>query len=187
MVKLFTPISYRLDSKDFITFVNEDWNSFALENGAPELTGTQVLQKIIWDFIAGSEIRALYRLIFQRVRSANIRPEILYRCDAPELKRFMKMDIFLCETGEIQCDHFLLKESVRERFFEIELSPQEKSSRLLIMCSVCKKVRITEEHWEEIEWVIKDSELFLQSKIPKISHGLCNTCFLELKKKYNLS
>jgi len=45
---------YVIDEKDRLVGVSGYWNQFAVENCAPQLTQDRILNKRLWDFIAGS-------------------------------------------------------------------------------------------------------------------------------------
>ena len=42
---------YRIDDKDVITFVDQDWLQFAQENDAPDLTSENVIGSNLLDFV----------------------------------------------------------------------------------------------------------------------------------------
>lgn len=50
-------------------------------------------------------------------------------------------------------------------------------SGLLIVCSSCRKIRIDEKAWEQLDDYVVDHSL------ASISHGLCPHCFSEMKQE----
>ena len=86
---------YWIDGTDHIVAVNEAWNDFAIENGAPDLTREHVLGRSLWDYIADLPTKTLYQALIERARQS--RPmDFAYRCDSPTQRRLMHMTI----TGE---------------------------------------------------------------------------------------
>lgn len=50
-------------------------------------------------------------------------------------------------------------------------------SGLLTVCSTCRKIRVDEHMWEQLDEYISDHSLAL------ISHGLCPHCFAEMQQE----
>ena len=59
---------YRVDGEDRIVEISSNWLSFAQENQAGDhCHPSRILEKKIWDFIAGQETQHLYKLVFAKV------------------------------------------------------------------------------------------------------------------------
>jgi hypothetical protein len=167
--------SYSIGPTDRITSVNSAWLRFARENGTPELTAAFVIGKPLWDFITGNEARYLYRLVLERIRM-NDTPVILpFRCDSPEIRRDMRLVISPLYEGNVQFDATLVSEEPRPSL--ALLDPAEpRSDQLLVMCSWCKRARVTEGEWLEPEDAIARLDLFGPPSLPQLSHGICDLC-----------
>ena len=88
-----------LDADDKIVRVNDAWLAFAAENTAPQLTASVVLDQSIWRFIQGQETSYLYQQIFRRVRAGQSPVTFPFRCDSPDCRRFMEMELSLLPGG----------------------------------------------------------------------------------------
>jgi hypothetical protein len=99
-----------IDGADKIVHVNDDWLAFAAENFTPQLTASVVLDQYIWRFIQGQETSYLYRQIFRRVRAGNSPVKIPFRCDSPDCRRFMEMELTLLPGDAIQFMAHILRE-----------------------------------------------------------------------------
>ncbi|RMF84814.1 MAG: hypothetical protein D6736_18575 [Nitrospinota bacterium] len=170
-----SPFIHRIDAEDRIIFVNEAWLAFAQQNDASHLTREAVLGQPLWCFIAGEETQHLYTLLLSQVRSTGQRRWIPFRCDSPDRRRFMEMEIALCAPGEVQFTSWLLREEVRPPLPLFE-AKQERSPTLLTLCSWCKKVKISPTEWIEVEEAIRRLDLFADPHPPRITHGICPSC-----------
>ena len=80
---------------------------FAKENGAPELA--ESVGRSLWDFIADDSTRRLYARIHQHVRMTGRTAGVRFRCDAPNLKRYMSLTISLGDKSALLYRSQLLK------------------------------------------------------------------------------
>ena len=76
-----------------ITSVCERWETFANENGAPGLDATSFVGRLVWDFVAGAEVRLLYLATLQRIRDNDTPVIFPFRCDSPDRRRLMRLVI----------------------------------------------------------------------------------------------
>ncbi|MDW8326993.1 MAG: hypothetical protein RMK99_10535 [Anaerolineales bacterium] len=86
-----TALAYWIDDHDQIVCISNNWPSFALTNGAPDLMPEAVLQRPIWEFMAGDETREFFEILLERVRNHGLSARLPFRCDSPEAVRFMEM------------------------------------------------------------------------------------------------
>lgn len=166
---------YRIDARDRITFVSPAWVAFAINNGAPELTGESVLGKSLWDFVADRETRHLYGLVFEKVRRDRRPITIPFNCDSPTLRRFMELAISALPDGHIDLAGRLLREESREPARLLDRMA-ERSQSYLRICSWCKCVEAGGNDWVEVEDAIQGLTLFSSSVLPQLTHGVCPTC-----------
>ena len=85
--------AYVLDNRNRIISVSEAWDRFAAENGGNKTSYKDVCGRPIWDFVTGDPTRMWREAIFQFARLRGDRVERPYKCDSPDLKRFMRMRI----------------------------------------------------------------------------------------------
>ncbi|MGC8827572.1 MAG: PAS domain-containing protein, partial [Anaerolineae bacterium] len=166
---------YQIDAGDVITTVNDAWDEFALENEAPHLTGQGVIGRSLWDFIAGEETRHLYRILFQRVREGKRPISIPFRCDAPDCRRYMEMQMIPDNAGGITFANRVLRVERRPAVRLLEQGAP-RSPDFVTMCGWCKRVRLPDDRWVEVEEAIRVLHLFDERAVPQISHGICPEC-----------
>lgn len=169
---------YRIDLEDRISFVNDEWIAFGIENGLTELSEKEVVGRPLWVFIADVSVKHLYQNLFKIVRAKKSKPKIPYRCDSPDCRRFMQMELVPLRDGEIQLINRILKKEPRPSVSMLEESA-ERSIEILAVCSVCKKVRLREETWYEIEDATAILGITHVGPYPQLTHTMCHGCVQE--------
>jgi hypothetical protein len=170
-----TPVTYDLDDRDRILATGGEWDRFAIANAAPELATRSVIGHPLWRFVEGEEVRHLLRLLLDQVRERNRSVSVPFRCDAPALRRFMSMSIHPLEGGVLRVESVVLRTEPRAY-----MPLLERSHRLLYgmlsICSWCKRVRLFNREWVEIEQCVGRLNLFGSTDLPHLSHGICLPC-----------
>jgi hypothetical protein len=179
------PLDYRsfiwiIDAADKIVHVNDDWLAFAGENTAPQLTASLVLNQPIWRFIQGKETSYLYQQIFSRVRDGMSPVQFPFRCDSPDCRRFLEMDLSLLPGDAIRLISHIVREEWREPVGILDAS-RDRSGEFLKICSWCKKILIPGRGWGEIEAAIEPLELFGHHSMPQLTHTICDSCYIAVK------
>jgi hypothetical protein len=165
---------YELDSEDRIRRFNQPWAEFARENGADHLVDA-VVGTSIWDWVAGMEVEHLYRLLFARVRSTKERTRLPFRCDSPDVRRFMELHISPRPDGGLRCDARLQRAEPRSHVPVLDVR-RPRSGAFLRICSWCRRVRVdAPERWLEIEQAMSALRL-LEDPPPPITHTICDDC-----------
>lgn len=168
-------VIYRVNSKDEIIWLNEEWSDFAKENMAANYSPSYFLGKSIISFIAGRETKHLYQVIMDRVRKSKLNAAFPFRCDSPTIRRFMNMLITPHENFELEFRSQILKIEFRDPVNLLD-STISRSDSLIRMCSWCKKVFVHDSDWVEVEEAVKILRLFEDQPIPQITHGACERC-----------
>jgi hypothetical protein len=166
---------HTIDANDLIVFVNEDWLTFARENSAPELSRDAVLGESLWTYVSGLEVRHLYQILLAKVRQSRLSLTVPFRCDSPNLRRLMEMEIVFLPGKHIQMESRLLSLEKREPVALLEESAP-RSNECITVCSWCKKVRLPDSIWVEAEQAIRQLRLFEESQLPQLTHGICQDC-----------
>ena len=165
---------YRLDSHDRIIWVDALWIAFARENGAAELTEHAVLNRSLWEFIEGKQVRCLFQQIHDRVRSTVGSVILPFRCDSPSLQRHMRLRITREEAGQLLYESTLVQTVPQQsKLLDSGLS---RSNSVLTMCSLCKRVLIEPTGWIVVEDAAAQLGLFESSDIPQLRHCICAEC-----------
>jgi hypothetical protein len=166
---------WTIDGADKIVHVNDHWLAFALENTAPQLTASLVLDQPIWRFIQGQETSYLYQQIFHQVRTGKAPVTFPFRCDSPDCRRFMEMKLALLPGAAIQFTAHILREEWREPIDLLDAS-RNRSGEFVTVCSWCKKINIPGQGWGEIEAAIVALDLFGHHSMPRLTHTICDSC-----------
>lgn len=168
---------YIIDKMDRINYVSDNWLLFAQENQAGEICHPHiVINKSIWEFIEGDETTQLYKIILNTVRTRNKSVVLPFRCDAPEKRRYLELLITPIQQENIEFSSNIIYEEIRDNVNLLDLGTP-RSDQLIKMCSMCKKIKLSENTWVEVEVAIVSLKLFERSMLPQISHGLCTDCF----------
>lgn len=166
---------YRIDARDYITFVSPEWRAFACENDAAHLARHSTLGASLWRFIDGEATRDLYHVLFQRVRSRSGPITIPFRCDSPSLRRFMTLTLLPLPDNGIELWGTLLRSERRQRV-DILDSAVERSDQWLTVCSWCKRAHVSECGWVEIEEAVVHLNVASAPAPPNLTGGICADC-----------
>lgn len=172
--------TYRIDADDRLIFVTTEWLDFARENEAASLSSQAVTGQSLFSFIGDPETRHLYRIIIDRVRQSRSGTVLPFRCDSPGIRRFMELHITPMPEGAVEFDGRLIREEEREILPLLDPSVT-RSDEIVVACSWCKRIDV-DGSWFEVEDAVRRMGLFNQSRLPRISHGICIDCsrrFLE--------
>jgi hypothetical protein len=168
-------ISWMIDRGDRIVQVNDAWLAFARENAAPELTREAVVNRTLWFFIAGLNTISLYQLILGKVRSHQLQLSYPFRCDSPDCRRFLEMEISPLPEEGIHFRSEVLRLEYRQPVRVLDAEVVERSNQFLKICSWCKKI-YAQGKWVEIEEALDLLNLFSEVEQPQLTHGICEAC-----------
>jgi hypothetical protein len=170
---------YRVDERDALIYVSPEWLQFARDNEAARLTKKEVLGKPIWVYIAGLETQYLYRELFVKVREGKASVRVPFRCDSPTARRKMALEVSQSSGNQLDLTGILISEE-RRPYAALLDRRIERSEERLTICSFCKRARVSESNWLEIEDVIQRLQLFESDRIPGLTHGVCPECLPSL-------
>jgi len=177
-----TRINYEIDSDDLLVAVGGDWNAFARENDAEELTGTKVIGRNIFDFISNPDTRALYQTIFSRIRNRTGSLQFPFRCDAPDKRRLIDMSIFGGTDAHLHFVTTVLKTDIRPPV-NLPETDSPHPDEIIAICSWCKRVRLSPELWVEIEDAVPVLRPFDRNRSIGVSHSICDDCSQRLEER----
>jgi hypothetical protein len=170
-------LTYRLNDRDEIVFVNEAWNDFAEANGADDLLAPRVLGRSLWEFVTDATTRQLYRDVLKRVRGGHP-VQLQLRCDTPALRRLLELEVYQGPPGAIDFRTRVIWIEHREHQELLE-ADRASSGEFLSMCAWCKKVDLGGT-WVEVEQAVSRLRLFEQPLLPRLTHGICQACYAEI-------
>ncbi len=166
---------YAIDKDDIITGVNEAFCAFARENGAVDLPDT-VMGTRLEQHLHGEPVLALWHDILEAVRASGEPLELPFRCDSPEVRRYMRMRIEPTDAGGL---HFYTRSEREVRFSQpIALLDAHAShlGQLVRLCAWCKAVLLPSGEWVDIEEGVTRLGLLGSALGVDLTHGVCPTC-----------
>ena len=168
---------YRVDPDDIIVSVSDNWSAFAEHNcGGDALRAENIVGTSLWDGIHGSETIHLYSIILEKTRERLCTPTFPFRCDSPRLRRYFTLALIPEKNGAIEFQSRLERIEQRDpvRIMEPETN---RSKELIRICSMCRKMALSDDKWEEVETALQELKYFEEDPLPMISHGFCPSCY----------
>jgi hypothetical protein len=155
-----------------ITYCNQAWDRFALENHGPGATAKKVISRNLLDFVA-PDLKSFYRELFARARTFGRLVSHDYECSSATVFRLYRMQIYPLEPGA----GFVVQNSlhVEHPHDRVALQPSsalyKDDSGIIHMCANCRRTRrVTDPGvWD---WV----PAYVEGKRTNISHGVCPMC-----------
>ena len=170
-----TEYGYAVDGDDVIVSLGDGWLLFARENGAPQLCREALVGRSLWEYVAGATTRQLYEAMFRRVRDERRTLALPFRCDSPDLFRFMELAVEPGERGALQLTGRLLREQARPHFNLLDRLVT-RSSEPLPICSVCLRVELFGTRWVSAEEAVERLDLFDSAQLPPLDYRVCPAC-----------
>lgn len=167
-------VVYHVDRGDVITRVGGGWSWFAGENGVPELTPVSVIGRSVHDYVADPSSRHVYRALLKRVRESGVPVEFNFRCDAPALRRFMRMHLIPGESGEVTFRSETVRVEPRTPVLLLD-AHEPRTDEHIGMCGWCKRVS-WQGAWVEVERFVAESDIMEEAALPWVTHGICPDC-----------
>ncbi|MBK1633104.1 hypothetical protein CKO31_20585 [Thiohalocapsa halophila] len=165
---------HRIDADDRICFVNDSWLAFATENdwpdGAPAVLGSPLMS-----YIADAKTRHIYRLLIDRVRATGHPLQFRYRCDSPDLRRFMEMRMSSKAEGEVELRSRVLRLEGRDPIPVLDTTQPRHSGNPLQICSWCKAI-YAQATWLNLEEAMHTLDVLSDAVLPELTHGICPDC-----------
>jgi hypothetical protein len=123
----------------------------------------------------------LYELLLRHVRENKTTVTVPFRCDAPDLRRFMSLEIALAGNGHVSFTGRIVREESRP---PVDLLDRKvaRADDVLVICGWCRQVD-NSGVWCDVEVAVAELALFERAQLPMISHGLCNGCSQDVLSK----
>lgn len=138
----------------------------------------------------GTTVKSVYTDLFNRVIDHKLEAiHVDYRCDAPALKRDMRMSVTRIEADDspvsLLYQSILLSAVPRApiNLFGVPVT-QNYDDDIVTLCSICARVAWPVGKSENREW-ISASEYYRRGgeEVSLISHGFCKPCFEKLMQQ----
>jgi hypothetical protein len=188
--------SYRTDAEDRIVWLDQSWVVFAKNNWRPDFQPDWVLGRSLWDFIDGPDTQEVYRLALRHIQLHQRALTLPFRCDSPDIRRFMEMTVAPLADGGLSFNCLLLREEVRAPVNFRPCGPCAPG-RALKACSICLRLERPvwtdlgrpggqgEAVWQEAEAVLPLVAALEEGYFPPVSYRVCPDCRVLLGKPTN--
>ncbi len=170
-----TSIVYHVDDHDRIVWIGSGWTAFAEANDAAALVPEMLLQQPLRTWITGPGTWNLYAMLLHRVRRTGEPLSFPFRCDAPARRRFLTMTLSSMTEGGVSFDSRLVRAEARDPVMLLDRQCA-RSDQFVMVCSWCKRVKVSSERWLEVEGAVEQLGLFAVERLPQLTHGICPDC-----------
>jgi hypothetical protein len=168
-------VSYEIDASDRLVTTGGAWRSFALDNDAPQIADDSVLGRPIWSFLAGAEIHSLYRQVFAWVRTNGRALELEGRCDGPNDRRSLRLEILPRSKGQLGVASEVV--AIGPRLYCPLLDRQiSRASESWAFCGICNRVEGPPGAWSDIEEASSAAGIELGQPVPTLCPRVCGAC-----------
>jgi len=167
-------MKYWFDSNDCITKVDENWQRFASENGAPDLSPEAVKARHLSSFISDEGTRELWRLLLARARQG-VPIGLTVRCDAPDRRRTLALRLRVDRT-RVRVTSTIVAQEFRPPMDLLRVA-RETAGEALLACGWCRRFELAPGVWVEVEVLVENLHLLSLPALPPVTHGICPTCF----------
>jgi hypothetical protein len=178
---------FETDRNGIIRAIGENsWNSFAAQNGAPELSAEAVIGRNLFAFIQGEQVQDQIRRILERIsHDPNWSWVLPFRCDAPDRRRNICQSLRPVFKGN-DCTGFLFHSFYQYSwqrppiglcdFKRLQrLSKENNDLPSVMMCSWCQRVQSSEIAGGD--WLSpEDYYAGGGCSDVRLSHGICDAC-----------
>lgn len=168
-------IEYMVRPDCTVVDVQGEWDTFATENDAADLTVSAVVGHDLREFLGGAETRLIYQALIERILGTGRLVRFPFRCDSPDARRYMEMEIERPDPDLIRFRSRMIREEDRpaQPLFNTKVA---RSDELLVTCSWCKRVKTEGDVWVEVEDYVASSGLMEADVLPRLTHGVCPDC-----------
>ncbi len=165
-------LTYEVDRNGVIVSIDGPWDRFAISNDGKSLAKKETIGRNLFEIVRGPGVVHVYRLMHD-VLFANPAKTVAfaYRCDAPDMRRFMKMEMKALGERIAYRSTIEKEEPVSPPLL---LDYDRLGEDFIVLCSLCKDFRYPRE---STEWLPIDSVLEKAPEGFAVSHSVCPSCF----------
>lgn len=173
---------HTLDARNRIVSVNGAWIEL-MQECPVRVSVSSVIDRSLWDFVAGIQVRQLWEILFERVRAVGAPIFVPMRADTPSLRRVWDVELHpLPERGIRQVFHRVWTE---RRPALALLDPSfPRSDRSLPYCSWCNRIQVRMGAWEEVEDAQMTLRIDAAAALPALNRSVCDSCKQSLLKTF---
>jgi hypothetical protein len=172
-------LSYTLDVSNTIVAVGGCWDDFARNNDGEAILAAKIIGRKLDEFVSGDTTRMFVRTMIMSARTLQRPLQRPYRCDSPQLKRFMEMILQPGVAGAVEIMHRQLRcEPIPRPVRLLAAAPGTASTGTLTKrCSLCNRV-LTRGRWREIDDAVSAEHLAADSTV-RVIFGVCGDCLAQ--------
>ncbi len=174
---------YGIDSLNRIAWVDEGWREFAQANEAAHLCDADIIRQSLFHFVTDLDTVHLYRLLLDRVRDKGEAIILPFRCDSPTCRRDMVLRMTGAGHGYVDFESVMLRAEPRDYVALLDSKAQPSGGHFVKVCGWCKKVRVAEELWLEVEEAVGHVPFFTRNESPRVTHGMCPACLASVRAR----
>jgi hypothetical protein len=167
-------VAYWLDRDDVIVDVGGGWDEFARANDGPDVLAEAVVGRPLWHFVKGDTTTMWLESLLGYVRIMQTPATRTYRCDSPEVRRFMDMTVRLDDGGLLHLEHRLLRTEPRAVPVHFAATGQRDAAHYL-RCSICGRLR-SEAAWREPDDPATGAPTNTAVTPLRVLYGICDDC-----------
>lgn len=171
----YQPVTCLINPDNIIIDVNQAWDCFAQENDSPAATRNGVSGKSIFDLVSGKITKQYWRVMLERAWLSAQPLSMDYRCDSPDTKRWMRMELCRMEDGNMRIIHTLLASEKRLPKIHFRLA-QQRSRDTHVCCSMCNRIKAGEQWCEAESLFPSERKIGGEAKFLPVIYGLCADC-----------
>jgi hypothetical protein len=165
-------VEYAVDGDDTIVEVGGDWESFASHNGLRR----GYVGNSLWDAVQGPDVQEVWRILLRRVRASGHGVAFLYRCDAPQAERSMRMELHPRAADGVAFRSTVVEER-RRPIVELLDQRTPRQGEHVTACGWCGRIRVG--MWVDPHVAVTMLGL-LDGSTPPVSHGICDRCMRDM-------
>jgi hypothetical protein len=166
---------FRIDHRDRVATVSDEWSTAARESGADHLFPGAEVGRPYRDFIRSNQVAEIYRTFLERVRLRRDVVRFPVRADTARERRFLALEMEAVAGGAIELR--LTPHRTEPRPPGDWTAPPEEDE-MIRMCSFCQRAQWDLE-WMELDQAMEAGDLFGAFTHWQISHGSCPDCLKE--------
>ena len=168
------PVVYKVDARDRLCDINPTFLDFAHDNEMRMEPG-RLLGVSLWSFIADPQTVSLYRSLLRQVREENRRVHFAYRCDSPDLKRFMHMVVTPFDDGVVEFENWSQKSEPQnpKLVFDARRIGRHKPLRV---CSICRSVEQPDGEWTSVSDAFSKGMITEHEHRVAVIYKVCPAC-----------
>lgn len=130
----------------------------------------------LWDNVHGDALRHFYATVLEHVRRTGEPVRIPFRCDAPDCRRDMRLQVAPLPGGWARFTTELI--AARDRPpIPLLAADAPRTGETLRICSMCLDIHMADGTWLPLESAVEALGLTGATAFPRLSHGMCPACF----------